>query len=68
MSTVTPVPIGPAVTRIGATRAAVIALLAVNALMFAIAVVVMLRLGLAADAAHGPQPTPAPAPAPTAPR
>ena len=74
MLTVAPVRLGQAVPRYGATRAGMLALYAVNALLLAIAVLVLLRLGPTLDAPHGPhgphgpQPAPAPAPAPVAPR
>jgi hypothetical protein len=71
MLTVTPARFGQAVPRYGATRAGMLALYAVNALLLTIAVLVLLRLGPAPDAPHGPpgpQPAPAPAPAPVAPR
>jgi hypothetical protein len=68
MSTATPMRIGPTVTRHGATRAAMIALLALEALLLAITVLVLARLGPTPAADHGPQPAPAPAPAPVVPR
>ena len=68
MLTVAPARLGQAVPRYGATRAGMLALYAVNALLLAIAVLVLLRLGPTPDAPHGPQPAPAPAPAPVAPR
>jgi hypothetical protein len=67
MSTATPVPVRPALTRYGATRVGLIVLMTVNAILIAAALAIALLSGSAPAPTPGPQPAPAPAPAPTGP-